>query len=85
MVLMGLGCWAVETHESVRNSKKMDENEGGLVLSHPIVVFLCQKQASRHSGFAFVLASMLIWFLAFITESRNSLGTTIVYCQCEEK
>jgi hypothetical protein len=28
---------------------------------------------------------MLIWFLAFITESSNSLGTTIVYCQCEEK
>jgi hypothetical protein len=44
MVLMGLGCWVVETHESVRNSKKMEGNEGGLVLNLPILVFFsCQE------------------------------------------
>jgi hypothetical protein len=68
MVLMGLGCWVVETNESVRNSKKMEGNEGGLVLNLPILVFflLPGDTPLGKSGFALALACELICFLVFI-------------------
>lgn len=48
MVLMGFCSWVVETHDRVRNSKKMEEYKGGLVLNPLMVV--CNRISLEANG-----------------------------------